>query len=78
MKSEVERRTGRAPARVYLVGLSTGGGIARLAAEDTVELFAGTLIIAGAGGDLVTRLDRQTRMAALWPLIDPRRISASP
>jgi len=57
---------------VYLVGLSAGGGIARLAAEDEAELYSGTLIIAGAGGDLVTRLDRQTRMAALWPLIDPR------
>ena len=36
------------------------------------KVFAGTLIIAGAGGDLVTRLDRLTKMAALWPLIDPR------
>ena len=72
VKLEVERRTGRAPARVYLVGLSAGGGIARLAAEDDAGLYSGTLIVAGAGGDLVTRLDRQTRMAALWPLIDPR------
>lgn len=72
VKLDLERRAGRAPARVYLVGLSAGGGIARLAAEDNVELYSGTLIIAGAGGDLVTRLDRQTRMAALWPLIDPR------
>lgn len=72
VKLEVERRAGRVPARVYLVGLSAGGGIARLAAEDHGELYSAALIIAGAGGDLVTRLDRQTRMAALWPLIDPR------
>ena len=43
-----------------------------MAAEDRPAMFDGALIIAGAGGDLVTRLDRQTRMAALWPLIDPR------
>ncbi|MDO8677706.1 MAG: alpha/beta hydrolase domain-containing protein [Acidobacteriota bacterium] len=49
-----------------------GGGITRLAAEDEKMPYAGTLIIAGAGGDLATRLDQQTRMAALWPLIDPR------
>lgn len=71
-KGEVARLAGRAPARVYLVGLSMGGGITRLAAEDPQLVFAGTLIIAGAGGDLVTRLDRITKMAALWPLIDPR------
>jgi hypothetical protein len=34
--------------------------------------FDGALVIAGAGGDVITRLDRQQRMAALWPLIDPR------
>lgn len=71
-KSELTRRAGRAPGRIYLVGLSAGGGITRLAAEDERMQYAGTLIIAGAGGDLATRLDKQTRMAALWPLIDPR------
>ena len=71
-KSEVTRRAGRAPGRIYLVGLSAGGGITRLAAEDERMQYAGTLIVAGAGGDLVTRLDKQTRVAALWPLIDPR------
>ena len=70
--AEVARRGGKAVTRTYLVGLSAGGGIARLAAEDERKVYAGALIIAGAGGDLVTRLDRQTRMAALWPLIDPR------
>jgi hypothetical protein len=29
-------------------------------------------LIAAAGGDVVTRLDRQTRIVGLWPLIDPR------
>ncbi len=77
-KSEVARLAGRAPARLYLVGLSMGGGIARLAAEDSQQVFAGTLIIAGAGGDLVTRLDRITRMAGLWPLIDPRAHAGIP
>ncbi len=71
-KQEVARLAGRAPARTYLVGLSMGGGIARLAAEDSQKRFAGTLIIAGAGGDLVTRLDRLTKMNGLWRLIDPR------
>jgi len=69
---EVARLAGRAPERTYLVGLSMGGGITRLAAEDPQKRFAGTLIIAGAGGDLVTRLDRLTKMNGLWRLIDPR------
>ena len=71
-KAEVARLAGRAPSRVYLVGLSMGGGITRLAAEDPRQVFAGTVIIAGAGGDLVTRLDRATKMAGVWKLIDPR------
>lgn len=70
-KGEIARLAGRAPARTYLVGLSMGGGIARLAAEDPEKRFAGTLIIAGAGGDLVTRLDRLTKMNGIWRLIDP-------
>ncbi|MDP3720238.1 MAG: alpha/beta hydrolase domain-containing protein [Acidobacteriota bacterium] len=70
-KAEIARLAGRAPAHTYLVGLSMGGGIARLAAEDSEKRFAGTLIIAGAGGDLVTRLDRLTKMNGLWRLIDP-------
>jgi pimeloyl-ACP methyl ester carboxylesterase len=60
------------PTRTYIVGLSAGGGIARMIAEAMPTPFDGALIIAGAGGDVVTRLDRQQRMAALWPLIDPR------
>ena len=72
VRTELPRRGGSTPRRTYIVGLSAGGGIARMAAEDRPTLFDGALIIAGAGGDLVTRLDRQTRIAALWPLIDPR------
>lgn len=71
VKQEVARLAGRAPARTYLVGLSMGGGITRLAAEDPQKRFAGTLLIAGAGGDLVTRLDRLTKMNGIWRLIDP-------
>jgi poly(3-hydroxybutyrate) depolymerase len=72
VRAEVTRMGGRAPSRIYLVGLSMGGGITRLAAEDPQKVFAGTVIIAGAGGDLVTRLDRLTKMNGLWRSIDPR------
>lgn len=72
IRAELARRGFKVIQRTYLVGLSAGGGIARLAAEDAGKPFDGALIIAGAGGDLVARLDRQTRMAQLWPLIDPR------
>ena len=41
VKLEVERRSGRPPVHVYLVGLSAGGGIARLAAEDSAVLYEG-------------------------------------
>lgn len=72
VRTEMTRRGLSTPLRTYMVGLSAGGGIARTAAEDRPTMFDGALIIAGAGGDLVTRLDRQMRIAALWPLIDPR------
>ncbi len=71
-KSEVTRMAKATPLRMYLVGLSAGGGITRMAAEAMPTPFDGALVIAGAGGDVITRLDRQQRMAALWPLIDPR------
>jgi pimeloyl-ACP methyl ester carboxylesterase len=61
-----------APDHRYLVGLSAGGGIARRIAEDRKGAFDAALIIAGAGGDVITRMDRNQKMAALWPLIDPR------
>jgi len=69
---EIAKRAGRAPARIYLIGLSAGGAITRVAAEDPGRPYAGTLIIAGGGADTPTRLARQKRMAELWPDIDPR------
>jgi pimeloyl-ACP methyl ester carboxylesterase len=71
-KAEVGRRMKRVPSRLYLVGLSAGGTITRLAAEDAQRIYSGTLIIAGGGGDAPTRLDKTVKMAELWPLIDPR------
>lgn len=73
MATSLVSRLGRAPARLYLVGLSMGGGITRAAAEDPAKKYAGTLIVAGAGGDLPTRTARQRRLAELWPGIDPRQ-----
>jgi pimeloyl-ACP methyl ester carboxylesterase len=70
-KAEVTRIGKATPQRMYVVGLSAGGGIARMTAEAMPTPFDGAVIIAGAGGDLITRLDRQMRMAPLWPLIDP-------
>ena len=72
VRGELSRRGFATPLRTYIVGLSAGGGIARMAAEARPTPFDGALIIAGAGGDVVARLDRHTRAAALWPLIDPR------
>lgn len=69
--TEVARRLGKAPVRLYLLGLSMGGGIARLAAETPRTPYAGVVIVAGAGGDVPTRLARQQKLAALWPDIDP-------
>ena len=77
-KDEVRLRASRfgetasRPTRIYIVGLSAGGGITRTIAEMNPSPVAGALIIAGAGGDFVTRMDRNQRIAALWPLIDPR------
>jgi len=69
---QVTRIRRATPVRTYVVGLSAGGGIARMIAESMPTPFDGALIIAGAGGDVITRLDRQQRIAPLWPLIDPR------
>lgn len=70
--AEVTRRLGRAPARRYLLGLSMGGGIARAAAEAAETPWAGIVIVAGANGDLPTRVERQKAMAEAWPAIDPK------
>ena len=70
--TEVTRRLGKAPARRYLLGLSMGGGIARAAAEAAGTPWAGIVIVAGANGDLPTRLARQKAMAEAWPAIDPK------
>ena len=69
---EIAARTGRAPTRRYLLGLSMGGGIARVAAEDPAKTYDGVIIVAGAGGDAPTRAARQADLARLWPSIDPR------
>ena len=69
---EVSQRLGRPPSRRYLLGLSMGGGIARVAAETPGTPYAGVVIVAGAGGDLPTRTARQARLAELWPAIDPK------
>jgi hypothetical protein len=77
-KAEVRLRASRSggtassPTRTYLVGLSAGGGITRTIVEQASSPVDGALIIAGAGGDLITRMNRQMRISALWPLIDPR------
>jgi pimeloyl-ACP methyl ester carboxylesterase len=70
-KAELQRLGKATPLRMYVVGLSAGGGITRMIAEAMPTPFDGAVIIAGAGGDVVTRLDRQQRMATLWPMIDP-------
>jgi pimeloyl-ACP methyl ester carboxylesterase len=72
VRAELKRRGFAVIQRTYLAGLSAGGGIARQAAEMMPTPFDGALLIAAAGGDMVTRLDRQMRTASLWPLIDPR------
>jgi pimeloyl-ACP methyl ester carboxylesterase len=71
-REEVARLAKATPLRMYVVGLSAGGGITRMIAEAMPTPFDGAIIIAGAGGDVITRMDRQQRIAALWPLIDPR------
>jgi pimeloyl-ACP methyl ester carboxylesterase len=70
--AEIARRLGKSPGRRFLLGLSMGGGIARLAAETPGTPYAGIVVVAGAGGDLPTRQSRQARLAALWPDIDPK------
>lgn len=70
--SELLQHFNLAPDHRYVVGLSAGGGITRRIAEDARAAIDGALIIAGAGGDAITRMDRNQKMAALWPLIDPR------
>jgi pimeloyl-ACP methyl ester carboxylesterase len=64
--------TASSPTRTYIVGLSAGGAIARMIAEAIPTPFDGALLIAAGGGDVIARLDRDMKLAALWPLIDPR------
>ena len=78
MRDRLEAVAARPVARTYLVGLSMGGGITRLAAESQHGTYDGVVIIAGAAGDLPTRLERTARAAALWPRVDPRLDTALP
>ena len=78
MHDRLEVATSRAPERTYLVGLSMGGGITRMAAEDPSSRYDGVVIIAGASGDLQTRLERTAEGAALWADVDPRLDSPLP
>jgi len=75
VQAQIGERLGRRPDRTYLVGLSMGGGLSRYAAEEHPrdQAYTGILLIAGAGGDIRTRLDRQAEAPRLWPGIDPRR-----
>ncbi len=72
MRDRLEAVAGRRVGRTYLVGLSMGGGITRLAAEDSASSYDGVVIIAGSAGDLPTRLERSAKSAALWDEVDPR------
>src|SRR5688572_11182431 len=45
VRTEMTRRGLSTPLRTYLVGLSAGGGIARMAVEDRPTMFDGALVI---------------------------------
>lgn len=63
---------GRRARHVYLIGISAGGAIARFAAEEPNPRYDGILIVAGAGGTML-QLERQAKLASLWPDVDPIR-----
>ena len=63
---------GRRARHVYLVGFSAGGAIARFASEEPKPRYDGILIVAGAGGTML-QLERQAKLASLWPDVDPVR-----
>ena len=69
-RARVAEALGRDAEQMYLVGLSMGGGIARLAAEAAAAPFDGVVIIAGALGDAERSLDRLARRAALWQPVE--------
>lgn len=71
MKKRVQAVYGQAAEYVYLAGLSAGGAVTRYASEDTAPKYDGALIIVGGGGGTPPQLDRQIRMALLWPDVDP-------
>ena len=56
---------------VFLAGLSAGGAVTRYAAENPAGGYDGALIIAGGGGVPPPQLDRQAKLAVLWPDVDP-------
>lgn len=70
MKARVSEAMGRDVEKLYLSGLSMGGLIARLAAEDEASSYDGILIIVGGGGDAPAQSARTKKMAELWPRLD--------
>jgi len=68
-KREAAERRGRAPERVYAVGLSNGGFVARRAAESASGLFDGALEVSGVlwradSGNLLRQLPAALRASA--------------
>jgi poly(3-hydroxybutyrate) depolymerase len=51
MRERLAAASGREPSHIYLAGWSTGGTLARYAAEDSRPRFDGVVVVAGVGGN---------------------------
>jgi hypothetical protein len=66
------QRTTHAPERMLVAGLSGGGAIARIMAEEAAPVVDGALLMAATAGDLPYWLERQADIIRLWPDINPK------
>jgi pimeloyl-ACP methyl ester carboxylesterase len=78
LEDEVRRTVRPDPVRVYLVGVSEGGLVAALAAEEQPERYTGVLAACGPIGDFVRQIDYFNDVRVVFDYLFPGVIPGSP
>ena len=78
LEDEVRRTVRPDPARVYLVGVSEGGLVAALAAEQEAERYTGVLAACGPIGDFERQIDYFNDVRVVFDYLFPGVLPGAP